>query len=37
MQSAEEDRKIAAKAKIKEINQINNMTEKQKIKFIEGK
>jgi len=36
-QSAEEDRKIAAKAKIKEINQINNMTEKQKIKFIEGK
>lgn len=37
IQSAEEDRKIAAKAKIKEINQINNMTEKQKIKFIEGK
>jgi putative FmdB family regulatory protein len=37
MQSAEEDRKIAAKAEIKEINKINNMTEKQKIKYIEGK
>ena len=36
-QSVEEDRKIEAKAKIKEINKINNMTEKQKIKFIEGK
>lgn len=30
------DRKVAAKEKIKEINQINQMTEKQKIKYIEG-
>ena len=37
MQSAEEDRKIATKAKLKEINQINKMTDKQKTKYIEGK
>ena len=36
LQSEANDRKVAAKQKIKEINAINNMTEKQKIKYIEG-
>lgn len=36
LQNEANDRKVAAKEKIKEINQINQMTEKQKIKYIEG-
>ena len=37
LQSEQSDKKIAAKTKIKEINKINNMSDKEKIKFIEGK
>lgn len=36
LQNEANDRKVAAKEKIKEINQINRMTDKQKIKYIEG-
>ena len=37
LQNEDNDRKAAAKSKIKEINQINKMTDKQKTKYIEGK
>lgn len=37
LQTEDNDRKAAAKSKIREINEINRMTEKQKIKYIEGK
>lgn len=37
LQTEANDRKIAAKSKLREINEINRMTDKQKTKYIEGK
>ena len=37
LQNAETEKSLANKARTREINEINRMTDKQKIKYIEGK